>query len=135
MIWQIKINRNRKISVTNFEMQKSSNPPGKFENIEFLRFLFCIIIVYFHIFHSSILKFIEGLNSTPIYKTLCTNCSDAWIIVEFFFIMAGFFLYKSYLKNKNQTFVEFAIKKIIRLWPVFAFATFITIFLIFKSVL
>lgn len=56
----------------------------KLHNIEFLRFVFAITIVYFHIFYSNIMGFV---GDNRLYSILRGLCSHAGYIVECFFIM------------------------------------------------
>jgi peptidoglycan/LPS O-acetylase OafA/YrhL len=89
---------------------------NKIKNIEFLRFLLCIAIVLFHP-KDPILKLFE--NDIPLYGQIATNVSWAWISVEAFFMISGFFLF---LKTDfTQKFSDFAKKKLIRLMPVVVF--------------
>ena len=78
---------------------------SKIQNIEFLRFLFAIIIVLYH----------SG-SATP----------DGYLAVEIFFILAGFFLAKSLEKNPDIPYIVFIKNKLARLWPLFAFAVIIS---------
>lgn len=84
----------------------------KIQNIEFLRFLFSVIIVYLH------MCILPDFVKIETYKVLATNCSKAYICVDFFLIIAGFFLYKT--AQKTQNISDFVINKIARLWPVLA---------------
>ena len=90
------------------------------KNIDFLRFLFSIIIVIFYMYHYY-LKSVYGNLSE--YKLLELNTARGWICVEFFFIISGYYLYNTAFSAMN--FKEFAIKKILRLWPAFAIALFL----------
>ena len=68
----------------------------KIKNIEFLRFIFAIEIVYFHFFIYSKSVFPDF----ALYKKLFINSTDAFLCVEYFFIIAGFFMYYHlYYKN------------------------------------
>ena len=60
----------------------------RYHNIEFLRFAFAVIVVYFHILHSNIMKFV-GNNSD--YQILANLSGKAGYIVECFFIISGYF--------------------------------------------
>lgn len=90
----------------------------KYHNIEFLRILFALIIVYFHILHSNIMGYI---GDNTIYLHLADLCNDAGIIVECFFIISGYFLFQSYINKPNTTILQFSLKKIFRLLPVLLF--------------
>ena len=85
----------------------------KIRNIEALRFIFAVIIVYFHIFHSNLISLYE--NSSQLH-ILSDKCCSASYIVELFFIISGFFLYRTFDKHKNSTVFEFATGKFFRLW-------------------
>lgn len=92
----------------------------KLKNIEFLRFLFIILIVFGHTIHYSVYKERLFIDFAPYLKY--EKCVvDTFLCVEYFFIIAGFFLF-SHLKNKQDNTMEFAINKFIRLWPLLAFS-------------
>ncbi len=91
----------------------------RFKNIEFLRFMFAVITVYFHIYHSNIVRFV---GENQLYKTLLDGCGQAGLAVEMFLIIAGFFFFQSINKRKEQSCLDFALNKIARLWPVLAFS-------------
>lgn len=91
----------------------------KLYNIEFLRIFFAMAIVYFHILHSNIMNYTGGVNT---YLELAKSSGHAGYIVECFFIMSGYFLYLS-IQKRNESFLCFVMKKVIRLWPVLAFST------------
>jgi peptidoglycan/LPS O-acetylase OafA/YrhL len=97
----------------------------KLYHIELLRFIFSVIIVYYHILHANIMNNVG--TAAEQYKALNTSCDYAWMIVECFFILAGFFLYFSFWRNPEQSFGSFVQKKIARLWPVFAFSVILGI--------
>lgn len=88
------------------------------KNINFLRFLFSVIIIIFHIFHNNLFEIYGTLNE---YKIFAANTSRAYMIVSFFFILSGFYLYNT--PFAKMSFLQFTWKKIVRLWPVFAVAT------------
>ena len=58
-----------------------------------------------------------GVNT---YSVLGSWCGNSQFIVECFFIISGYFLYHSLIRE--EAFLTFAVKKILRLWPAFAFA-------------
>lgn len=96
----------------------------KYHNVEFLRFIFAIIIVYFHILHNNIMRFI---GSNQDYVTLAQLSNKAGYIVECFFIISGYFLYKN-LNNLNSIETpNFIWKKFVRLWPVLVFSLIIEV--------
>ena len=91
----------------------------KIRNIEALRFIFALIIVYYHIMYSNLF---ELYNTFPQLTVLRNICKDACLIVELFFILSGFFLFKTFEKHKNNSVFQFGLSKLFRLWPVFAFS-------------
>jgi len=99
-------------------MRPSANTAKRFGNIDALRFIFCIVIVYYHVFHRNIIPYTAD---TPIYDYLARLSSSAGWSVEFFFIIGGLFLYRAYRSKPNLTISEFAYDKLIRLWPVLFF--------------
>lgn len=96
----------------------------RYYNVDFLRFLFAIMIVYYHI-----LPQINSFSSTPLLADLASKVRQAGPnIVNAFFILSGFFLLQSFDKNPQQDTYKFAINKFIRLWPVMAFS-FLIVFI------
>lgn len=84
----------------------------KIKNIEILRFLFIMCIVWFHSAWG-ILDNIQG------YQSLIPGTKMAWLLCDCFFIMSGFFMF---LKTDfNQSFLKFAGKKLIRFMPTIYF--------------
>ena len=89
-------------------------------NVDFLRFVGAVAIVFFHL---TILKgglCYPFLKEISFYKYLQTNAVNASIWVDFFFIISGFFLF--YTTDFRIKFVVFFKKKIIRLLPLIWFA-------------
>lgn len=89
---------------------------GKFYNIEFIRFLFSAIIIYYHLLHDNLIRVTDG--GTAFLNDLAYDCEFASSIVECFFILGGYFLFVSYSKKPNLSIKEFTYNKIARLWPV-----------------
>ena len=85
---------------------------GKNNAIEFYRF-FCTLIICIH--HSR--RFIGNLNWLK----------HGYICVEFFFILSGILLYKSFSKERVHSTLTYVKKRFIRLWPEYAFAAIIEI--------
>lgn len=77
----------------------------RIQNIEFLRFLFAIVIVLFHMGYSS---------------------ADGYLAVEMFLIMAGYFLAVSFKRFSDYTISDFMKLKFFRLWPLFAVAVILS---------
>lgn len=64
----------------------------RYYNIECLRFLFSLIIVYYHLLHASI------VSRSPVpyaYDVFKVSSSSAYIAVEAFLIIGGYFTYIS----------------------------------------
>ena len=91
----------------------------KFKNIEFLRFVFVSILVYFHLVQVFISRNITS------YLPLEFLSRSAYILVEFFFILAGFFLYFDIQKYKDIS--SYVKKRFLRLWFVPAFVVLLSI--------
>ena len=93
--------------------------PEKLKNIEFLRFVFILSIISVHI-RKPLKMFFDSI---PYYQTLYDNFCYAAKAVDYFFIIAGFFLF---LKTDfSQKFLDFAKNKLIRLMPVVIFSIFL----------
>ena len=86
----------------------------KIKNIEFLRFLFSLVIVCCHLKHGIVNEI-----DIPLYKTLMKSFSWSELPVDFFFIISGFFLFLT--TDFNQKFIDFAKKKLIRFMPTVLF--------------
>ena len=83
----------------------------KIRNIEGLRFLFILLIIAYHINQGITNPF----RDIEIYNTFIKNTHMAWLVADFFFIISGFFLFKTTDFSKN--FMDFAIHKLKRLMP------------------
>lgn len=88
---------------------------GRFQNVDFLRFLLAIDILLFHLGanRGSIGYLLKDESQT--FQHIFNQCIHGFICVDFFFIISGFFLFKSI--NKNQDTLQFVKTKIIRLMP------------------
>ena len=90
----------------------------KLKNIEFLRFIFAILIIHSHILWLllDVYQICPGLSTyTHLFK------ADGFLCVEYFFIVSGYFLY-NHCVNKQSTTLDFAINKLKRLYPLFLFS-------------
>ena len=87
------------------------------KSLDSLKFLFSIAIVYYHILHSNMERVI---GTTGAYQTLSEACGSGHLIVECFLIIAGFFLYSTYRKGISNI-PDFAVSRLVRLWPAFIF--------------
>lgn len=91
-------------------------------NIEFMRFIFCLIIIFLH----TGTRFLDDFN-----KTAPTFFRNGRISVEFFFIVSGYLMMHSLSKVNNNlpihknTF-DFMLKKLLGIFPYHLFAFFIT---------
>lgn len=103
----------------------------KLNNIEFLRFAFAVCIVYFHILHSAIIPY-TGENS--VYQYLAEQSKYTKYIVECFFMISGYFLYQSIQRHPDRTAGGFVFRRVIRLWPVLACSTILSVIFMKKSV-
>lgn len=83
----------------------------RFYNLDFLKFIFTIAIVLLHISASN--------QQVDFYKNVYEHVDRSYLIVEFFFMVSGFFLYFEIQKENIQTFIK---KRIIRLLPVIIFS-------------
>lgn len=102
----------------------------KYYNIEFLRFIFAVSIVYFHLLHSAMMPYTG--NST-VYQILAEQAKYTKYIVECFFIISGYFLYQSIRNHPERSTVEFLTARISRLWPVLACSIILSVFVNGKS--
>ena len=96
----------------------------KYYNIEFFRFIFAVIIVYYHITHSAIMGYV---GDNAVFLNMQTYSSLASAIVEYYLIISGFFLYISASRKKDKSFIELLFDKIVRLWPVLCFYSIIMV--------
>ena len=80
----------------------------RLKNIELLRFFFAVSIVYFHLLHSFMMPYTQG---AEIYQLLADQSRYAKYIVECFFIMSGYFLYRSLLALLDQYCLGFYYQK------------------------
>ena len=91
-------------------------------NIDLLRFILAVMIVYYHLLPILCNNFFDNnlLNVLSEKSRLIgRNAVDA------FFILSGFFLYKSYLGKPHENTINFSLNRILRLWPTMFFSFFI----------
>lgn len=99
------------------------NKKERFKNVDFLRFLFAIEILLFHFgANRSSLGYLLK-DESSIIQNIYNHCIHGFICVDFFFIIAGFFLFKNL--NISQSTLNFAKNKIIRLLPIIWFSMII----------
>lgn len=89
-----------------------------FYHVDLMRFLFSVIIVIYHILHASIMPYVTDAKYTELAESLDFSTN----IVVCFFIISGFFLYRSYSTNPEQGIFDYIVSRIVRLWPVLFFA-------------
>lgn len=89
-------------------------------NIDFLRFLFSIIIIVFHMYNNNLFSLYGNMEE---YRLFAINTRRSYVIVELFFIISGYYLYNT--NFDKISFGKFFYKKLIRLYPLFFIATLI----------
>ncbi len=106
-----------------------NNQREYFKNLDFLRFIFAIIIII--IFHMSRIACVD-INSMPLFNEILIQTDNMNKIVECFFILSGFMLIISNVKDKN--FIPFILSKFFRLSPTIIFCVFIFLILSFFKI-
>ena len=86
----------------------------RFLNVEFLRFI-CAVMIFLH-HYCNTYRFGHFGKTFDVFMK---NTHNAYMPVQYFFIIAGFLLI--YTINTKQPLTDFIKKKIIRLWPLIAF--------------
>lgn len=102
----------------------------KYYNIEFIRFIFAISIVYFHLLHSAMIPYV---GNSQVYGMLAEQTKYTKYIVECFFIISGYFLYQTIDRHPEKSTLDFAVSRISRLWPVLACSIILSVFINGKS--
>lgn len=91
-----------------------------FENLDGLRF-FCFLSVFF--FHSFITDYESVKKSSVFYFFKNTVFGNGFLGVNFFFVLSGFLitylLIKEKKSNKNINIVNFWIRRVLRIWPLY----------------
>ena len=85
-----------------------------FFHIDLLRFIFAVIIVYYHILHANIMSYVTDER----YTYLADKCNYASNIVVCFFIISGLFMYNSYIKRPEGSIFGYVCSRIVRLGAV-----------------
>lgn len=96
-------------------MKKQSD--DRLNNVNLLRFIFCLYVVYFHILHANIIPYAKDI---PFYSHLADLIAvkEAFVVVEFFFIIGGFFLYRTACRDiGGQSLFAIVMQKYFRLLP------------------
>lgn len=89
---------------------------SRLQNIDFLRIIACLIIIFFHMLYGS-----------PVEMT-----KDGSKAVDFFFIISGFFF--AYKLNLQMSLLDFFKRKLIRLYPVLIFVVLIVVIMSFLGI-
>ena len=97
-------------------------PTEHIKSIDSLKFIFSIIIVYYHLFHIQLRPF---LHNSEIFRELTFRTFSAVLIVDCFLVMSGYFLYQT-IKTNKLTIYQFILKIFFRIYPVFFVSTIIT---------
>ncbi len=90
----------------------------RYYNVDFLRIVFVVLIVYYHFIKTSYV----AAYHIPILENLAKNVGWAGTICNaILFVISGFFLFPALIK-KEEPFIKFAIRKLLRFWPTLVFA-------------
>ena len=102
----------------------------RFWNLDALRFVFAVLIVYYHVVGGYIQPFVGG---DAYYLQMAANSRKMCMVAHIFFVISGFFLLKSIkrLLGGGYSFADFSRDKIFRLWPVM-FLSLLTMYLVHK---
>lgn len=87
-------------------------------HIDLMRFIFSVIIVYYHILHASIMPYVTDER----YAQLAEPLNYSTNIVICFFILGGVFMYRSFASRPELSIFEYIVGRVVRLWPVLVFA-------------
>lgn len=98
-----------------------------FYNIDFLRFIFIFFIVNVHLFAKSNLGVYKA-----VYSNLTSITRTGYMAVDYFFIIAGFFLLFAF---KDLPVIDFIKKKICKFWPTMFFLFCIYMILGFANII
>lgn len=98
---------------------KNERTVRKYYGLELLRFIFAVMIVVYHILHDKIMLYVTD----PAYAALAERTDWAKNIVACFFIMGGYFLYRSYQKTPDVGIFSYICRRAVRLWPLMILAT------------
>jgi len=87
-----------------------------YHHIDLLRFAFSVLVVYYHVLNANILPYVTN----PRFEELGHLVRYSSNIVICFFLISGFFLYRSFRSHPNQSIFEYIVSRVVRLWPVMA---------------
>ena len=94
---------------------------GKFLNIEVLRIIGCISIVFIHLFPQYLYDIFKDIE---LYGKLASCTGNGNKAVDMFFMISGFLF--SLKLNLDRPITEFLLKKFIRLWPTLVFVILVS---------
>jgi peptidoglycan/LPS O-acetylase OafA/YrhL len=94
---------------------------GKFLNIEILRIIGCISIVFIHLFPQYLYDIFKDIE---LYGKLASCTGNGNKAVDMFFMISGFLF--SLKLNLDRPITEFLLKKFIRLWPTLVFVILVS---------
>ena len=103
-------------------MWKDKESATRFYNLDFLRFLFALVIINHHLSCLTGL-FVDFVQVSPLTATIRSHAAKGYLGVEFFFILSGVWLERT-LKGSSNSINSFVWKKFIRLWPLLFFSIF-----------
>lgn len=92
--------------------QNTGQKKNKNNSVEFFRFLFTVVILIHH------------AGSFPGGETLLRR---GYLCVEFFFILSGFYLYRSFQAEREHSTLTYLKKRLVRLYPEYLFAAVVCI--------
>lgn len=93
----------------------------RFYNIDFLRFIFIVAMVFYHV-----VSFMKPVFLTDTIVKMSKNCAMTGSnIVNAFFIISGFFLFYTYIRKPELNLYEYVVKRFFRLWPTLVFSFFV----------
>ena len=101
----------------------------KIKNIEFLRIIGCIAIIFLHLFNNNHLHFL--FPDIELYDKMFYMTKNGQKAVDLFFILSGFFF--AFKLDLTKSIVQFIKSKIIRLYPTILFTLTITILISFTG--
>ncbi len=98
---------------------------NRLKNIDFIKFLLILCIVFYHIRSIHTFYSITPICNTPFAHKISMNSQDAYLACDMFFIISGFFLFlTSSLKNNVTDLLK---KNFIRFYPMLVFNAVLTI--------
>lgn len=103
-------------------MWENEESLSRFYNLDFLKFLFALVIINHHLFFLTGM-FVDFVHVSPLIATMRSYAAKGYMGVEFFFILSGVWLQRT-LKRSPNSINSFVWKKFMRLWPLLFFSIF-----------